>query len=136
MCVIEYFRTDGSRLEEAAAAATTSKVEYLGRHATVMDAELLGICLALESGNNKIALDSQAAMTRATLLYTAGEVMDRAKVAKSLSDNEYGLMGERSLRNRGKRALADRRANTMAYGGRVMGLADIMTPAGIRQDFP
>ena len=31
---------------------------------------------------------------------------------------------------------ADRRANLRAYGGRVMGLADIMTPAGIRHDFP
>lgn len=37
--------SDGSRPSEAAAGATTNcnQAEYLGRYATVMDAELLGI---------------------------------------------------------------------------------------------
>ena len=31
---------------------------------------------------------------------------------------------------------ADRRANPMAYGGRVVGRPDRVTPAGIRHEFP
>ena len=62
--------TDGSLLEGAAAAVTTVVAEYLGTQTTVMDAELLGICLALESNHTSIALDSQAAITRAASLYT------------------------------------------------------------------
>lgn len=57
--------SDGSRLHEAAAAGTTRTAEYLGGHATVMDAEMVGVCLAIETRHNKIALDSQAAIIRA-----------------------------------------------------------------------
>ena len=47
-----------SRLEGAAAVATTKSAEHLVRHATVMDRELLGICLALQNGYNRIAIES------------------------------------------------------------------------------
>lgn len=123
-------------MEGATAAASRSNAEYLGMHATVMDAELLGICLALESNHTKIALDSQAAMTRAALLYTEparswiGLRLQKACRMKSTIawvKGHYGVVGNEE---------ADRRANTRAYGGRVMGLADVMTPAGIRQDYP
>ena len=62
--------SDGSRLEEAAAAATTKRAEYLGRHATVTDAEMLGVLIALEDGASCIALDSQGAIQRLEQLYT------------------------------------------------------------------
>lgn len=61
--------SDGSRVENAAAGAMTRTAEYLGHHATVMDAEMLGITLILESNRRNIALDSQAAITRTTQLY-------------------------------------------------------------------
>lgn len=57
--------SDGSRLYGAAAAGTTKDAQYLGSHATVMDAEMLGISMALRSGSKRIALDSQAAIGRA-----------------------------------------------------------------------
>ena len=57
------------RQQGAAAGGTTSTAEYLGQCATVMDAEMLGISLALESSHHKIALDSQAAITRTAQLY-------------------------------------------------------------------
>lgn len=57
-------------MENAAAGATTRIAEYLGQHATVMDAEMLGISSALESNQRKIALDSQAAIMRVTQMYT------------------------------------------------------------------
>ena len=41
--------SDGSRKDGAAAGATTKEAEYLGRCATVMDEELLGISLSLEA---------------------------------------------------------------------------------------
>ena len=56
--------SDGSRLDEAAAAATTKRAKYLGMHATVMDSEMAGVLLALEDGSSCIALDSQGAIQR------------------------------------------------------------------------
>lgn len=117
--------SDGSRLDEAAAAATTSMAEYLGTHATVMDAELLGICLALESRHTSIALDSQAAITRAALLYT-----EPARSWIELRLQESCRKGCTVAWVRGHSGVvgneqADRRANLRAYGGRVMGLADV-----------
>ena len=35
--------SDGSRLDGAAAAATSRRAEYLGMHATVTDAEMVGV---------------------------------------------------------------------------------------------
>lgn len=55
---------DGSRLEEAAAAATSTRAEYLGMHATVTNAEMLGVLLALKDESSCIALDSQRAIQR------------------------------------------------------------------------
>lgn len=69
---------DRSRVEEAAAGATTRETGYLGKHATVMDAEILGISLALESGRRNIALDSQAAITRNAAICRTRQVMGRA----------------------------------------------------------
>ena len=62
--------SDGSRLEGAAAAATTEQATYLGEHATVMDAEMLGVHMAITAGHSYIALDSEGAINRLEQLYT------------------------------------------------------------------
>jgi len=51
--------SDGSRMEDRAAAATTTRAEYLGGVATVADAEELGVSLAWED-HDIVALDSKA----------------------------------------------------------------------------
>ena len=43
--------SDGSRRDRAGAGANTADVEYLGRYATVMGAELQGICLSWDKGH-------------------------------------------------------------------------------------
>ena len=48
--------SDGSRLDGAAAAATSRRAEYLGMHAMVTDAEMLGVLLALQDGSRCVAL--------------------------------------------------------------------------------
>ena len=50
--------SDGSRVGGAAAAGTTKTAQYLCHHATIMDAEMLGISLGLELGDTRIASDS------------------------------------------------------------------------------
>ena len=55
--------TDGSRIHGRTAAATITTAEYLGRYATVMDAELLAVAMRWELGDTVIT-DSQAAIGR------------------------------------------------------------------------
>ena len=52
---------DGNRLDGRTAAATITSGEYLGRYATVMDAEMLAVALGWELGDTLIT-DSQAAI--------------------------------------------------------------------------
>lgn len=60
---VEIF-SDGSRLDVATAAASSGHAEYLWMHATVMEAEMLGVLLALEDGACRVTLDSQVAIKR------------------------------------------------------------------------
>ena len=60
----------GSRVRGAAAAASTISPEFLGRYATVMDAEMLAMAMSFEAGSSCVALDSQGAITKAVQLYT------------------------------------------------------------------
>ena len=62
--------SDGSKLDGAAAAATYRLAEYLEMHATVTDAELVGVLLALEDRSHSVALDSQGAIQKLKQLYT------------------------------------------------------------------
>ena len=127
--------TDGSRLQQAAAASTTRIAEYLGLHATVIDAELLGIGLALGQGYSKIALDSQSAITRASqLFYTPARSWVELRIQKACKTG-YTLMWVKGHSDVQGNVEADRRANLRAYGGRVMACPDVMTPAGVRHDF-
>jgi len=56
--------TDGSRMEDRAAAATRTSVEYLGTMATIADAEALGESLVWERCD-VVALDSKGVNTGA-----------------------------------------------------------------------
>ena len=126
--------SDGSRLKEAAAAATTEQALYLGSHATVMDAEMAGVLLALKSGHSRIALDSQGAIQRISQLYTQPP---RSWIELQLQkENKAGcsvmwIQGHAGTESNEK---ADRRAKIRAYGGRVMNEVNQITPAGIRYD--
>ena len=55
--------TDGSRIEGQTAAATITQAIFLGRYATVMDAELLAVAMGWEIGDTVIT-DSQSAIGR------------------------------------------------------------------------
>ena len=123
----------GSRMEEAAAAGTTQQAMYLGLHATVNDAEMAGVLLALEKGHSCIALDSQAAIARMNQLYTEPA---RSWIELQLPKNKArcSLMWVKGhAGNRGNEK-ADRMAKLKAYGGRVMQADNLITAAGIRQD--
>lgn len=55
--------TDGNRMQGDTAAATIGSFEFLGRYATVMDAEPLGIAVGCRLSGT-VATDSQAAIGR------------------------------------------------------------------------
>ena len=96
---------------------------------------MLGISMALELRRYRIALDSQAAISRAVQLYTEpARSWIELQVQKAGKDGSV-LMWVRDSGMKGNEA-ADRKANLRAYGGRVMQLDDMITPVGIRQDYP
>lgn len=140
--VIEYCEemekeySDGSRLEGAAAAATTKEAVYLGQHSTVTDAEIMGVQIALKTGHNCVALDSQTAIMRMQQLYT-GPPRSWIEL-ELLKGMQRGctLMWVKGHSGIKGNEVADRRAKLKAYGGRVMNETSKITPAGIRQDHP
>lgn len=88
--------TDGSRLEGAAAAASTTKAEYLGTHATVMDAELLGPWGMSRPGiqphqghSRQPGSDGKGSST----IHRISEIMDRVEATEGLPNKEHGDMG-------------------------------------------
>ena len=128
--------SDGSRIEGAAAAATTERAIYLGAHATVMDAEMLEVHTAITAGYSRIALDSQGAISRIEQLYT-----QPARSWIELGIQKDGCRGATIMWVKGHAGVkgneaADRKAKLRAYGGRVTQAVNKITPAGIRQDHP
>ena len=67
--VVEEY-SDGSRLDGAAAAATSRRAVYLGMHASVTDSAMVEVLLALEDESRCVALDSQGAIQKLEQLYT------------------------------------------------------------------
>ena len=128
--------SDGSRLDGAAAAATSRRAEYLGMHATVTDAEMVGVLLALQDGSRCVALDSQGAIQRLEQLYTQPArswIEEQLQLANREGCELMWVKGHAGVEGN---EVADKRAKIRAYGGRVAQRASILTPAGIRQDHP
>ena len=128
--------SDGSRLDGAAAAATSRRAEYLGMHATVTDAEMVGVLLALQDGSRCVALDSQGAIQRLEQLYTQPArswIEEQLQLANKEGCEVMWVKGHAGIEGN---EVADKRAKIRAYGERVAQRASILIPAGITQDHP
>ena len=116
--------TDGSRIDDKTAAATITMGEFLGRYATVMDADLLGVAMGWEIGDLGIT-DSQAAIGRIKNMQLDGArgwVEQRAEAAASQIEKKIawvkrhsGVMGNK---------LADLRAKKEVWKGSRPGSGD------------
>jgi len=127
--------TDGSRIEDRAAAATTRRAEYLGEMATVADAEELGVPIAWEE-HDVVALDSKGVIQR---IQGLRDLQPRSwieeRLARQMTERPRTLMwikGHDGVRGNEE---ADAMAKREVRKGKQMHKPDIVTPAGIRQTY-
>ena len=127
--------TDGSRLDGQTAAATITNATFLGRYATVMDAEMLAIAMGWELGDTVIT-DSQASIGRVQSLQLErprGWIEERVVAAAREGEKKIGWVKEHSgvLGNEP----ADLRAEKEAWMGVRRGDKDLATAGGISHEF-
>jgi len=127
--------TDGSRMDGRAAAATTSKAEYLGSMATVADAEELGVAMAWEE-HDIVALDSMGVIQRIQNLQDAPpRSWIEERLVQQMAQRPRTLMWVKGHDGIKGNEAADERAKKGVKEGKRMHKPDIATPAGIRQAF-
>ena len=117
--VVEEY-SDGSRLDGAAAAATSRRAEFLGMHATVTDAEMVGVLLAQQDGSGCVVLDSQGAIQRLEHLYTQPArswIAEQLQLANREGCEVMCVKGHAGVEGN---EVADKKAEIRAYGGRVV----------------
>ena len=127
--------SDGSRMNNRAAAATRTKGQYLGTMASVADAEELGVSLAWEQ-NDVVALDSKGVIQRIQNLaqrHPRSWIEERLVV--QMSERQRTLMWVKGHDGIEGNEKADRMAKEAVNEGVWMNKPDIITPAGIRQAF-
>ena len=123
---------NGSRMDGHTVAATATEWRYLGRFATVMDAELLGVVM----GWRHTATDSQAAMARIKGLtfnlvrsWIAQRVIQRSRTGSRAVVWVKGHSGEVG------NGLAEYMAKEGVAIGRMCEGKKVATPAGIKYIF-
>jgi len=126
--------SDGSRMENRAAAATTTRAEYLGEVATVADAEELGVSLAWEDYDT-VALDSKGVIQRIQGLQDQQpRSWIEERLVRQMVERPRTLMWVKGHNGTVGNERADARAKEEVERGKRMHKPDIVTPAGIRQD--
>ena len=127
--------TDGSYMDNRAAAATRSRAEYLGTLATIADAEELGVSMAWEQ-HDTVALDSMGVIQRIQKLR---DVQPRSwieeRLVQQMTERPRTLMWVKGHDGVEGNEEADARAKRGVREGKRMHKPDIATPAGIRHAF-
>ena len=127
--------TDGSRIDGQTAAATITEATFLGRYATVMDAEMLAIAIGWEIGS-KVITDSQGAIGRIQNIE-----MERPKewieerVVRAAREGGKKIAWVKGHSRVLGNELADLRAKKEAWVGVRRGDRNIAAAGGIRHEF-
>jgi len=128
--------SDGSKIDGRAAGATRKKGWYLGEWATVADAEEIGVLLAWEE-SDIVALDSQGVIQRiSNLQYTQPRSWIEEGLVARMQERPRTLMWVKGHNGVKGNEEADRMAGRTVRRGRKRQERAVVTPAGIKQEFP
>ena len=111
------------------------KGEYLGRYATVMDAEMLAVAMGWELGDLVIT-DSQAAIGRITnMQYEGARGWVEERIAAAAEQGGKKIMWVKGHSGVMGNELADLRAKKEVWIGSQRGNPGVATAGGIRHEF-
>jgi len=127
--------TDGSRMDDRAAAATREKATYLGMMATIADAETLGVSMAWDD-HDVVVLDSAAVIQRIQQLRDQEpRSWIEERIVRQITERPRTLMWVKGHDGVEGNESADARAKMEVEKGIRMHKPDIVTPAGMRQAY-